>query len=441
MQRLQPSAEIVTKVLQSQKPSDGTCYRPMTYCVVCDADEETLVYNVLTKQYISLTPSEAKAFSQPFVYVENEATECVRELIAHRFLVPEDHDDYTLCLQVRQLAKLLSARKEKTKSYTILTTTDCNARCFYCYELGRSRITMTEQTAHEVADYISAPKIALQWFGGEPLYNRSAIDIICQDLQSKGCDYSSEMVSNAYLFDEAMVEKATELWHLKKVQVTLDGTEPVYNRCKAFLYKEGSAYRRVLRNVGLLLDAGIKVSIRLNIDMHNAEDLLLLVEELKQRFADKNGLSVYSHIIFEESLKHNRSEEERKRLYAKQDLLDERISQLGLSPKKKLSTEIKVNHCKVDSGSSEIILPDGHIGLCEHYTEDHFIGHISSKEQDQESIRQQREIIDEEACHSCPVFPSCIRLRVCENNLVCYPEDRAKKIKNIQQTMMETRNH
>lgn len=70
-------------------------------------------------------------------------------------------------MEVRKLAKLLGDRKKKTKSYTILTTTDCNARCFYCYELGRSRIPMSEQTAHEIADYISAPKVNIHWFGGE----------------------------------------------------------------------------------------------------------------------------------------------------------------------------------------------------------------------------------------------------------------------------------
>lgn len=435
MKVLQPSAEIVTKVLQSQKPSDGTRYRPMTYCVLNVTERETLAYNVLTKQLVSLTTEEAKLFVQPFIYKENENAEWVRALIENRFLVPEGHDDYKLCMQVRQLAKLLGARKEKTKSYTILTTTDCNARCFYCYELGRSRIPMTEQTAHEVANYIFAPKVNIHWFGGEPLYNLPAMDVICQDLHTKGCDYSSQMTSNAYLFNEALVRKAVDQWHLKQVQVTLDGTEPVYNRCKAFIYKEGSAFRRVLRNVGLLLDADIKVNIRLNIDMHNADDLFKLVDELKDRFGDKKGLKVYSHTIFEDTLKQARSEERRRQLYAKQDLLEERIRELGLAGKPKLNRAVKVNQCKVDSGSCEVILPDGHIGLCEHFTEDHFIGHISSKERDTESIRQQRETYEETSCRTCPILPSCIRLRICENNLVCYPEEREKKIKYLKRAM------
>lgn len=437
MQTLQPSAEIVEKVLNPQKPSDGTVYRPMTYCVLCQRGKGVLVYNVLTKSLVSLSVDEAEVLNKPFIYHDKEASESVRQLISMRYLVPDNHNDYQAMKELRQLSKLIGSGKEKTKTYTILTTTDCNARCFYCYEKGQARIRMTEQTAHQVAESIEDKKINIQWFGGEPLYNHPAIDIICEDLQQKGCEYSAMMVTNAYLFNEVMVQKAVNLWHLKKVQVTLDGTEPVYNRCKAYIYKEGSAYQRVLRNIGLLLGAGIVVNLRLNIDMHNADDLLLLIDELKTRFEGKKGLTVYSHTIFEETLKEARSEEQRKLLYAKQDLLNERIRQVGFAAKKKLSKEIMVNHCKVDSGTCEMILPDGHIGLCEHFTDDHFIGHISSKERDNAAINQQCETIEDPACRTCPVLPDCIRLKICENNQVCYPEDRERKIRSIKDIMAD----
>lgn len=436
MLTLRPAAEIAAKVLKLQKPSDGTLYRPMTYCVLHTTSKGVLAYNVLTKSIISLSDNEAELLKRTTLYTEAEADDTLKQLIALRYLVPDEHDDYQLLIQLQQLAKMLGARK-KTKNYTILTTTDCNARCFYCYELGRPRTPMNEQTAHEVAKYIAADKIKIQWFGGEPLYNLQAIDTICNDLKESGTDYSSQMTSNAYLFDTNIVQRAVDLWHLKQMQVTLDGTEEVYNRCKAFIYTEGSAYRRVIRNIGLLLDAGIKVNIRLNIDMHNAENLLQLVEELHVRFAEKKGLYVYSHTIFEETLGHARSEDRRKLLYDKQAVLDDRIRQLGFMARQKLSHEIKVNCCKVDSGNCEVILPDGHIGLCEHFTDDHFIGHISAPYRDEKSIREQREVLDETDCHTCPLLPNCIRLRICENNHRCYPEDRERKQQSIRNALLQ----
>lgn len=435
MQTLRPSTEIVEKVLNPQMPSDGSKYRPMVYCVTQEKGEYVLVYNVLTKSLVKLSKVEARILEKPFVFHDSVADNTVRELIAMRFLVPEDYDDYKAMMELRQLAKLIGVGKGEVKSYTILPTTDCNARCFYCYELGRSRVKMTEQTAHEVAEFIKEKKVEIQWFGGEPLYNQEAIDIICQDLKPKGCEYTSMMVTNAYLFDVAMVQKAVNLWHLKKVQVTLDGTEAVYNRCKAFIYNEGSAYQRVLRNIGLLLDAGIFVNIRLNIDAHNADDLFLLVNELKERFGCRKELTVYSHVIFEKTLKQVRTDESRRTLYTKQDLLNDHIHQSGLAPKKTLGKIIKVNHCKVDSGNSEMILPDGHLGLCEHCTEDHFIGHISSPNIDYSAVSEQQEIIEDSVCRTCPVCPDCVRLKICDSCRVCYPEDRERKIRKIKNAM------
>ena len=55
---------------------------------------------------------------------------------------------------VRLVLRAQSKDMDPIIGYTIFTTTDCNARCFYCFELGRSRIPMSEETAHKTARYI-----------------------------------------------------------------------------------------------------------------------------------------------------------------------------------------------------------------------------------------------------------------------------------------------
>jgi sulfatase maturation enzyme AslB (radical SAM superfamily) len=40
------------------------------------------------------------------------------------------------------------------------------------------------------------------------------------------------MISNGILFNEKNIVKARELWHLKNVQITLDGTESSYEQIK-----------------------------------------------------------------------------------------------------------------------------------------------------------------------------------------------------------------
>ena len=79
---------------------------------------------------------------------------------------------------------------------------------------------MNEKTANDVADYIiNASKgnsdIKLRWFGGEPLYNAKIIDIICRKLKNCNVSYTSEIISNGYLFDDENVFKAASLWNTK----------------------------------------------------------------------------------------------------------------------------------------------------------------------------------------------------------------------------------
>jgi UTP--glucose-1-phosphate uridylyltransferase len=86
------------------------------------------------------------------------------------------------------------------------------------------------------------------------------------------------MTSNGYLFDEKLVTKAVHSWNLEDIQITLDGTENVYNKTKNYIYKNTNAFKRVIDNIGLLLKAGVRVMIRLNIGEHNKEDLYELVK-------------------------------------------------------------------------------------------------------------------------------------------------------------------
>ncbi len=141
------------------------------------------------------------------------------------------------------------------------------------------------------------------------------IDRITGRLKEAGKEFRSTAVSNGYLFNDENVEKAVRDWNLRKVQITLDGTEEVYNRAKAFIYREGSPYRVVMDNIGRLLKAGIRVNVRLNIDRYNAEDLLDLADELRDAFGGEKLFGVYSFPLFEEGFSREHAEARRKDIY------------------------------------------------------------------------------------------------------------------------------
>lgn len=370
MQTILPPSGNTIKILGKARSAEHGL-RWMHYVLAQPVEGGVLVFHTLTRALLLLTPEEYAA------------PDNLPELRDGWFRVPQEMDDMKYADQVRFIRRTMWKEPEHITSYTIFTTTDCNARCFYCYEMGRSRIPMSAETAHKAAAYIAAhcggEKVHLHWFGGEPLFNKQVIDIICTDLTEKGIVYESMMISNGYLFDGATVEQAVSHWKLKSVQITLDGTEEIYNRSKAFIYKDGqSPYQVVLANIQRLLDAGVSVHIRLNMDEHNADNLMELADELHERFGGKGKFSVYSHTLFEfaGSKTHIRAQEERRQLYQKQQRLRKKLDDCGIGASYYLRQKLRIRQCMADSGGSLTILPNGELGLCEHYSEDNFVGSL-----------------------------------------------------------------
>ena len=211
-----------------------------------------------------------------------------------------------------------------------------------------------------------------------------------------------------------------------------------YNRIKAFIHREGSAYRRVLENMKHLLDAEVKVSVRLNMDMHNAENLLELVDELGIEFAGREGLSVYAHHLFEEGkpLAESHDETGWDLRHAAMGRLNARIRENGLASANGIRKKPKLNHCMADSGRSVTILPTGDIGLCEHHSEGEFIGHLDREEVDKAMIASWKETVPEiPECETCFYYPDCIRLKKCTNARVCFRQLREDYLESTKRAM------
>ena len=233
------------------------------------------------------------------------------------------------------------------------------------------------------------------------------------------------------------------MWHLKKVQITLDGTEQTYNRCKAYIYKDVNAYRRVIGNIHRLQDASIHVSIRLNIDMHNAVNLSELADELHREFSYPKGISVYMRALFEEvkGSKAIHDEEKRKFVFSQINDIETRLKDYGFTRPGRLYRKIETNRCMADNDQSVVIVPNGYIGKCEHYSEDHFVGHIGNEEWDTQMIDNFRETHDEiDACGTCFDYPNCIWLKLCEDSPNCYQEERDHKFSKLHQSILRAFN-
>ena len=409
--------------------------RPMNFVTSCEVADGRLLYNVLTRELILLEEGEHEDDKSIYEYLKQQW-----------FLVPQSFNEIEFERQVKGVERMFAATKKPIiSSFTVFTTMGCNARCYYCFEKGRIQEPMSHETAVKAANYMIAQacgkKISIHWFGGEPLYNKDAIVTICDIFRKQNIEFKSNVVSNGYLFDEEMVKHAVDDWNLTFVQITLDGTQNIYNRSKAYIYKDDpNPFETVLGNIQYLLDYNVRVSIRLNVSNRNGDDLLMLIDLLHDRFGENKNLTIYSHSLFEFSSVVNlrQTEESRHNLYLKRKEIEERIAHYHLNRKKGrvISNRLKLNHCMSDNNVSLTILPDGHLGKCEHYSDDHFVGHIDNEELDSLALQEHKEVLpDLEECKTCAYHPDCIRLKVCKENYVCFPEIREERIGNLHKAM------
>lgn len=419
MKLIYEQTKSVKRILQKQNIDITKKYRKNRYLTECSADGGIILLNTVSFELIYLTHDEVELLNAPDL---NNST--VRYLIEEYFLVPEDFDDKKFALQVTdtrlQIQNIYT--NPPLSFFVILTTTGCNARCFYCFEAGAKVSNMTEQTAHDVANFIKrkgAEKINIQWFGGEPLVNTKAIDIISKDLIEKNVDFTSTMVTNAFLFNEDLIKKAVELWKLERAQITLDGTEEIYNKVKNYVYKDiGSPFLTVLNNIENALKAGIQINIRLNMDEHNADDLFDLSKLLVERFSKYKNCYIYVVRLFEDTCSKikNREVLNRHKLIESSIKLQNYINDNMPKPtyEKLVDSIANPNTCMACSDTAVMIVPDGHLGKCEHFVDSDYYGSIYNDEIDIKKITKykERETIVPE-CDDCELRSLCLHLKCC----------------------------
>lgn len=401
------------------KKVEGIC-RPMKYLLSVQVDERLLLYNIVTSEMILLNKDEKTLFEKlPAVYCPE-----MDNFIDRHYIVADDFKEYNSVRELRAIMKKLEPSKRVT-GFTILPTTECNARCYYCFESDHKRCTLTEKITEDVIDYIEekckGEPIDISWFGGEPLVGSKRISQICKGLTQKEISFNSSMVSNAYLFDEKLVEIAKNEWNLNSVQITLDGTEKVYNDTKAYVRPKENPFKRVLKNIDLLLDNEIAVSVRLNVTDKNKSDLDKLIDLLSVRFGGKKGFSCYSHAVYEgvgfKPLEYD--DDKRKLVDSQTAYLDTKLMDIGLLGSHSFLPGLRIIHCMSDNDSCRVIYPDGKIGKCENKSSLDSVGDIYSDIINDDMDKMYKEVKQLRECENCCLCPNCISLSICPETGMC----------------------
>ena len=140
------------------------------------------------------------------------------------------------------------------KTVTFQVTEDCNLCCTYCYQINKSKNTMSFETAKAFVDlliedsykentYVSLTSTAgviVEFIGGEPLLEIELIDKIVDYFRNKlimlkhpWCDhFRISMISNGVLYFDERVQRFINK-NKKQISfaISLDGCKPLHDMC------------------------------------------------------------------------------------------------------------------------------------------------------------------------------------------------------------------
>ena len=216
-------------------------------------------------------------------------------------LIDDDVDEINRVRSIRE-----KIANDNVQNIVILTTTDCNARCYYCFERGIKPEKMSFGTADALVDYCGKKyhdkKLLVSWFGGEPLLNYEIIEYITDKLIAKGYELSGYVTTNGSLLTPGMLLFFTERYANMTFQITLDALGDEYGKIKNYVDVPSSlAFNRTVENIKTILASKCKLLLRINFLTSQIDTALKTYDEVIDLFRgyDLSETNIFNlHFVF-----------------------------------------------------------------------------------------------------------------------------------------------
>lgn len=236
-----------------------------------------------------------------------EERAALQELTRHGFIV-SDHESERVALD-----KFFSDFHETTEEMrvTVLTTLQCNFACDYClqgdhgdYNLHANKMSL--ETAGKVCDWlterldtIQPKKLALTFFGGEPLLNLPVLYEIAErawtETQLRGIQMQIHVITNGLLLTPEVVDRLRP-FGLNGFKVTLDGDRETHDQMRPL--RGGQAtFDKIIENIRQVAGK-CNIAIGGNFNEESVDSYPALLDFLKEQdFADSLVKVAFKPII------------------------------------------------------------------------------------------------------------------------------------------------
>ena len=285
--------EILKRGLSECEYSSTVKYRPSFYNICYNETQCTYIYNTATGAVLRTF------YNLDFFDSFDDTLKAV--LVQNGFFVAENDNEFE-----NYVLRIPSGNKLFPNYFTIILTTACNAKCFYCYEENYCRSTISDEAIISIANYLitnikKSNSFVLDWYGGEPLLCENQIDkiinLISQQVDLSTIPWESSITTNATLFDSRLICKAVNKWNIKTAHITIDGVETDHNRRKNINLNGKSAFQATLNAIAELLNSGVYVNLRIHLDNNNKKDFMDILKSLEP-ILHNNNLHLFPTFLF-----------------------------------------------------------------------------------------------------------------------------------------------
>lgn len=354
-------------------------------------------------------------------------------------------DEYDELAEIRKLVNDTITNR-KVLYYTILPTTKCQFKCYYCGQ-KHGNYNMSEQMSELVVTRIISKinngdfkHLEIGWFGAEPLLATKQIKSLTHKITSrlnKNITYSASMVTNGVSLTLERFYEMVDL-EIKEFEITIDGAEKVHNQ-RRNISSSYNSFSIIIENISnivkskIYLEKKIKLILRTNIDINNHNEWRELIDILIKK--DILGYIDDFYVAPIHSWGNNAH---------KQSLLNQEFARLeiefytyliqkGYTPK--LLPAKKNRTCMAVTAHDEVIDSDGNVYNCteipyvpQYYNTPYILDNIKAEKSEYQDKNRmfvdwyENIFLEKNECTECKMLPVC--LGSCpkawkENNMPC----------------------
>jgi uncharacterized protein len=257
-----------------------------------------IVYNSLSNSMIVLDWETGKVLSKlnsmEIHFIDIEVIEILKK---NGMIIPKEVDEFDI-VRERANSNRSICEKSDTLFMVISPTNTCNMNCPYCYQgdknpaksdtkyLGPENMNMLKNMVKQVIEKPHAEpikKIRIEWFGGEPLIRKKAIEEFSEyviDLADRhGIDYSASIITNGTLLDEKTYDLLDKC-RVRNLQITIDGSKKMHDSQRYYVSGNGT-YDKILKNLTILPKEKFKITVRINGDKEVFNKLEEMLDDLE----------------------------------------------------------------------------------------------------------------------------------------------------------------